>query len=357
MKPSLSIKVAVTAVSVLLLSSSLVGCNKVQSEENELVIKPVKTIQVPEVSKVNFNSYIANIDATERASLSFQVSGEIDRVQVRMGEVVKKGQLLALLDQTDYQVAVEAAQAQYDLASAQYVRAKELFEKNLISADLYDQRQNNFVTAQVEQQQAKTNLGYTKLIAPYDGVVSMVFGKQAQVVGSSQPILNIVDDANMDATFSIPVSQLENRDLSEFLTSPMWVVMDSHQAIQIPAKFKEISTQPNTDTNSYQATVSISSNGEMNLLPGMTAQVKVLKPNKDLGIDVSESAWLEKGQEFGKLWRYEPETKTVEKVKVALNEQGQIISGVSAGDQLIAAGANALVEGQQVKTWTREGGI
>jgi len=357
MKPSLSIKWIFSVAAVLALTSTLSGFNKVQSEETDLVIKPVKTIQVPELAELNYDSFIANIDATERASLSFQVSGEVELIPVRMGQEVRKGELLAKLDPTDYQVAMDAAKAQYELSKSQYERSKELFSKKLISTDSHDQAKNAYTAADVAYQQAATNLGYTKLYAPYDGVVSMVFSKQSQIVADKQTVLNIVDDKQMDATFSIPVSKLQTQTLNELSGSTMWVVMDSHQSIQIPAVFKEISTQPNQDTNSYQAIVSIDQVDGINLLPGMTAQVNISRPNQDLGLVLTESAWINKSETEGELWMLQPNDLTVSKIKVSLNQEGQVIGGVSAGDQLVVAGANTLVEGQKVTTWKREGGI
>ena len=104
----------------LLLAGSLSGCNKVQSEENVQVVKPVKLFEIPQQTDIEFDSFIAKVDATDRAALSFQVGGDIEVFDVRMGEEVKKGQVLAVLDATDYRIAVDAAQAKFDLANSQY---------------------------------------------------------------------------------------------------------------------------------------------------------------------------------------------------------------------------------------------
>ncbi|KDN27232.1 acriflavin resistance protein [Vibrio fortis] len=351
------VKTLGAVVAVILLASSLTGCNKVQSEENELVIKPVKLLEIPKQTNIELDSYIAKVDATDRAALSFQVGGQIDNFAVRMGQDVKKGETLVVLDSTDFRIALDAAQAKYDLANSQYQQASELYAKKLVSTDYYDQAVNNYTAAGVELEQAKTNLGYTKLVAPFDGVVSMVFGKQHQVIGEKQPVLNILNHRAMDVTFSVPVAKLEDRSISDFVQSNMWVVMDSHRGIRIPTRFKEISTQPDEDTNSYQAVVSIQKPTELNLLSGMTAQVEVQKSTDEKGIGIVDSAWVTKEETRGELWRYDPVSQMISKVTVALNENGRVVGGLMGGDLIVEAGVDALVDGQQVKAWTREGGI
>ncbi|MGO2318385.1 MAG: efflux RND transporter periplasmic adaptor subunit [Vibrio toranzoniae] len=345
------------ALTTLLLAGYLAGCDKVQSEENVQVVKPVKLFKVPLQTDVGLDNFIAKIDATDRAALSFNVGGEIETFFVRMGQEVKKGQVLAVLDATDFRIAVDAAQAKFDLANSQYKQASELYSKKLVSTDYYDQAVNTFTAAQVELDQAKTNLGYTTLVAPFDGVVSMVFGKQYQLIAEKQPVLNILNHSEMDVTFSIPVSKLEDRSVQDLISSNMWVVMDSHRGIRIPTRFKEISTQPDEDTNSFQAVVSIKKPEDIKLLSGMTAQVEVEKSKPDNGVGIVDSAWLNKQADHGELWRYDPESQLISKVKVTLDNQGNVIDGLSSGDLIVEAGVGGLSDGQQVKAWLREGGI
>jgi RND family efflux transporter MFP subunit len=345
------------AFAALLLAGSMTGCNKVQSEETVQVVKPVKLFEIPQQTDIELDSFIAKVDATDRAALSFQVGGDIETFSVRMGQEVKKGQVLAVLDATDYRIAVDAAQAKFDLANSQYKQASELYSKKLVSTDYYDQAVNTFTAAEVELDQAQTNFGYTTLVAPFDGVVAMVFGKQYQLIAEKQPILNLLNHSEMDVTFSIPVSKLEDRSIQDLTNSNMWVVMDSHRGIRIPTRFKEISTQPDEDTNSYQAVVSIEKPKGINLLSGMTAQVEVQKNRSYYGIGIVDSAWLSKEADQGELWRYNPESQLISKVQVTLDEQGKVIDGLSSGDLIVEAGVDALSDGQQVKAWLREGGI
>ncbi len=345
------------AVVTLSLSTLLTGCNKAISEPAEPLIKPVKLLAVKDLTVDDSDAFLARIDATYRAQLSFQVGGEVEKLLVRMGQGVEKGEVLATLDPKDLQLALDAAQAQYALAKTQWERAKSLHSKKLISTDSYDQNETQYKAALASFEQAKTDLSYTKIQAPFDGVVSYTYVKPYQVVGEKQEILNLIDNTTLDVSFTLPVSYAESVSLSALKNAEMWVTMDSEPSKRIPGKFKEISTQPNIDTNSYEAIVTITRPTDRNLLTGMTGQVHIAKQNKSNAMTLPTSAWVNKQESQGEVWVMDSSTQQVNKVTLSLNESGAIESGLDNNDYVVIAGVERLVEGQVVKAWIREEGI
>lgn len=289
--------------------------------------------------------------------MSFQVGGEVEKLLVRMGQGVEKGEVLATLDPKDLQLALDAAQAQYALAKTQWERAKSLYSKKLISTDSYDQKETQYKAALASFEQAKTDLSYTKIQAPFDGVVSYTYVKPYQVVGEKQEILNLIDNTTLDVSFTLPVSYAESVSLSALKNAEMWVTMDSEPSKRIPGKFKEISTQPNIDTNSYEAIVTITRPTDRNLLTGMTGQVHIAKQSKSNAMTLPTSAWVNKQESQGEVWVMDSSTQQVNKVTLSLNESGAIESGLDNNDYVVIAGVERLVEGQVVKAWIREEGI
>lgn len=345
------------AVVTLSLSTLLTGCNKAISEPAEPLIKPVKLLAVKDLTVDDSDAFLARIDATYRAQLSFQVGGEVEKLLVRMGQGVEKGEVLATLDPKDLQLALDAAQAQYALAKTQWERAKSLYSKKLISTDSYDQKETQYKAALASFEQAKTDLSYTKIQAPFDGVVSYTYVKPYQVVGEKQEILNLIDNTTLDVSFTLPVSYAESVSLSALKNAEMWVTMDSEPSKRIPGKFKEISTQPNIDINSYEAIVTITRPTDRNLLTGMTGQVHIAKQNKSNAMTLPTSAWVNKQESQGEVWVMDSSTQQVSKVTLSLNESGAIESGLDNNDYVVIAGVERLVEGQVVKAWIREEGI
>ncbi|WP_375748186.1 efflux RND transporter periplasmic adaptor subunit [Vibrio sp. HN007] len=335
----------------------LSGCNPANSEPQQEIIKPVKLYQIPAFTGDGYDAFLAEVDAGERSQLSFQVPGVIENLKVHEGQKVKKDEILASLDPNDYQLALDASQAQFELAETRYERDKQLFDKKLISADAYDQSETSYKAAIANLEEAKTDLSYTNIKAPFDGIVSLSFVKTHQFVGAKQPILNIINNEQLDINISIPVPYVDRVGIAALREGNYAVVFDVHSEVMIPAAFKEMSTQPNSDTNSYNATVSIIRPDAMNILTGMTGQVLLANTREAKPIQLPAGAWISREEGKGTVWLFESQSNTVKAVELLLDDSGFVTDGLNAGDFVIIAGAKDLNEGQVVRAWTREGGI
>jgi RND family efflux transporter MFP subunit len=321
------------------------------------VVKPVKLFQVPSITTSGYDAFLAEVDAGQRSQLSFQIPGVIEQLNVREGQRVKRGDVLAVLDAKDYQLAVDAAQAQYDLAKTRYKRDKLLFGKKLISADSFDRTETAYKASIANLDTARTDLAYTQIKAPFSGLVSLRFVTPYQFIGAKQPVLNIINNDQLDVNIVLPVPYVESVGIGELRQRQFAVVFDMYSAVVIPAQFKEMSTQPNPDTNSYSATLSIKRPQSLNVLKGMTGQVLIAHDRSGDGLRLPEGAWIAKTGAQGEVWRLNSETQMLERVVVTLNEFGAVVAGLNAGDNVVSAGAKGLVEGQIVRAWTRERGI
>ena len=248
----------VRVAALVLLGSILAGCNQANSEITEEVIKPVKLLEIPMPANQASNAFPGKLEATQRAQLSFQVPGEIEQLTVRVGQRVEQGQVLAVLDDQDYRLAFDAKLAEFELAQSQFQRAKQLYGKKLISTDQFDQRETAFKAAAANLEQAKTDVEHTLIKAPFNGVVSLKFVNQNQFVGANQAVMNIQNVDEMDVSFNLPVPFVKKSSLSAIRQTAVWVEMDNHPAQPILAEFKELSTKPDADTNSYTAKVTLS---------------------------------------------------------------------------------------------------
>ncbi|MDN3685923.1 hypothetical protein QW180_29760 [Vibrio sinaloensis] len=137
--------------------------------------------------------------------------------------------------------------------------------------------------------------------------------------------------------------------------APLSVTMDNHRNVVIPAQFKEISTQPDQDTNSYTASVTIERPADLNLLPGMTGQVRLQNGDKKTKVSVLLIRHGSIKQTLPESCSYlTKNTSTISQVRVEFDAQGRVISGLNSGDLVVEAGVDRLVTGQRVKAWEKK---
>lgn len=145
---------------------ALFGC---EQEQPEIIpqIRAIKTITVTDVASGQIRKYPGVVQATDTSALSFQVGGNVRHVNVKLGDQVKKGRVLAVLDKRPFQLDVQAARADLDKERANLTqkrqereRQRKLFSKGWIAKAKLDQVQRGYETAisQVNYARSKLNL-------------------------------------------------------------------------------------------------------------------------------------------------------------------------------------------------------
>jgi RND family efflux transporter MFP subunit len=161
-------KVAVFAVVIALLA----GCNNPKTEETkgDQRIK-VKTTTVQSVTN-NFSfGYSGTIEASQVIPLSFKTIGTVDKINVEVGDVVRKGQLLATLDDSDLQNIYNTMLAKYQQAEDAYNRLKQVYDEGSLPEIKWVEMKSNYEQAKSALDLSKNNLDKCKLLAPVDGIV------------------------------------------------------------------------------------------------------------------------------------------------------------------------------------------
>ena len=274
-----------------------------------------------------------------------------------MGNEVAAGELLVELDDSDYQLNVDAKEAQFQLQKMKLQRAQTLFEKRLISSDDFDQTKTAFKTAQANLEQAQTELSYTQLYAPYSGIVSLTHAKKYQYVNAQQVVLNLQNNQQFDVTFSLPIPMAQRIDSAYLDTHPVWLVLDNFRQHKLSVNFKEITTDPSSETNSYKVTMLINKPEQLNIISGMPGKILVAKDPTNKGLQLPDGAIISKQNGSAKIWLYQADTGIINAITVQIDERNHILSGLNSGDWIVSAGAKDLSQGQSVRAWEREGGI
>jgi len=315
---------------------------------------PVKVLTAYTAAEVP--QFPARVEAGESALLAFRVAGQIQALSVRMGDTVEPGQVLAELDPTDYRLKLEARQAEFDLAQLGAERAATLYDKKLISEDQFDTAQTLLATSRAKLEQAKEQLSFCQLKAPFGGNIAFTYAMPSEVVGPQQAVINLQDTSSLEIHFNLPPRYqplLNADDRATFLVSLALL-----PGVQLQAQYKEAGMRPDPDTNSYPVTLTVAGGGGLSLWPGMPAQVQLQHPTLFAGKWVPPAeALFERSGDSAHVWRIDDDTLTISRVAVQLDAAGVLLGGLEPGDRIVAAGVDRLSEGQKVRAWVREGGL
>ncbi len=275
------------------------------------------------------------------------------------------------LDDADQRLRLRDRQASYDLANAQFKRIAQLLERQMISRAEYDQRKATLDSASAALSLARQELEYTSILAPFDAVVASTHVDNFQVVQAKQPVVTLQSGNQLDVLFQMPENLLTNlRSREENRDYHPSVILDSLPGREFEAVYKEHSTQPDPKTLTYQVTLSMPRPEGLNLLPGMSATVKVdlAQVSRDLGSRLLvpvEAVFSpdDSGPEVKQVW-VAREQDGVLRLTARQVEVGQlsrnsieVLSGIEPGEQIVAVGGAELEEGQAVRPWVRERGL
>jgi RND family efflux transporter MFP subunit len=203
-------------LTLILIAGTVVSCGKKPPEEKKPQI--VFVTKIHNGNTVYERRFTGSITPRVESELSFRVGGKIISRKVDVGQHVKQGQLIAELDSRDYQLAVSSATNQHraaDIEAGQAISDAERFKR--LSAD------GSMAKADLERQQAKSDalnekakqaseqlelarnrVGYTRLVAPYDGVVTAIRFEAGQVVSDGQGVLTFAKNDELEVTVDVP---------------------------------------------------------------------------------------------------------------------------------------------------------
>jgi membrane fusion protein, multidrug efflux system len=180
---------------------------------------PAQASSSPEAQKARVSGAIV---AAKQGQASFQVAGHIEKTMVNVGDRVKKGQVLASLDNSDYvlrgkiaKVQVEQAQIALEQARRDMERENQLKREGATTQANFERVSNQLASAQLaltqaqlNQQQLQDQVGDTQLVASYDGVISRRLKVEGEWVGVGNPVFEVSGSGEVEVSLRMPESLL-----------------------------------------------------------------------------------------------------------------------------------------------------
>ncbi|MCK3684822.1 efflux RND transporter periplasmic adaptor subunit [Maribellus sp. YY47] len=325
------------------------GCKSSTGEAP--LAETIKNVKVETVSNgVVQNSMTLNGKIKEKSltSLSFRVGGPLASLKVKQGDFVREGQVIAEIDKRDYQLQLETSKARLEQVEGEYSRYKQLVEQKKIPENTFEKIKSGYLMAQTAFENAQNQLRDTELKAPFSGYIFEKFVENYQTVGAGTPIVSIIDNSHLEVVVSVSESQV-NRVKND---KESYVNIANAGVNQLPVELLSVGEKAKSD-GLYEVKFSFVNKSDLQVAPGMTAEVTINCQAEENQLSVAQSAiFHEKTSTY--VWIYNPSSGKVEKreVKVTLdgtNGRINVSSGLNNGEQVVTAGVHYLVEGQKVK--------
>ena len=152
------------------------------------------------------------VKAAQDISLAFRVSGTIRKIYVEDGARVREGQLLAELDPTDYQVQLDATEAEYKQVKAEAERVMALYKENGTTPNVNDKAVYGLKQITAKYQHHKDQLEYTRLYAPFSGFVQKKLFDAHETIGAGMPVISMVSAGIPEVEINLPAADYIRRD-------------------------------------------------------------------------------------------------------------------------------------------------
>lgn len=365
-------------ISVTLMCIILFSCEEKTVEATKR-IRPVKYAKVTSSSQVEKHTFSGVVKAQNETNLSFKVGGKLVEVNFKSGDRIRKGQLLARIDPTDYSLQTNQAISQKDgsvanaraadvqliAAQASYDRLSKLYENNSISLNEYQQSkasldaakaQYEAATSQVELtnqqiQAANNQVIYTRLVSPMDGVITAINVEANEVVNAGSIVATLSSVGRPEIEVGIPevfIARIaQGQQVSTALPSTL--------GESFVGKVKQVAYSAG-NSPTYPVIVELDKATE-NIRPGMAAKSTFFfdKMNQDTIIIAPIAAVGEdsNGNYVFVLKKKQEGTYSVEKTDVKIRnlvaEGFEVMSGLSQNDLVVTAGLQSLMSGLEVK--------
>ncbi|WLR95766.1 efflux RND transporter periplasmic adaptor subunit [Shinella zoogloeoides] len=303
-------------------------------------------------------SFTGTIAARVQSDLGFRVPGKIVERLVNIGEGVKAGQPLMKIDGTDLRLAqtakrnaVAAAQATYVQAVSDERRFAALLKTNAASTQQYERAKAMLDTATAQLAAAKAEAAvaeneatYTVLLADVDGTIVETLGEPGQVVAAGQIVVKLAKAGAREALIWMPENL--RPELGATAQASIYGRGTDNNAV-----LRQISASADPQTRTYETRWVLQAAAADAPL-GATVTIKIANKEALAHAEIPVGSILDDGNRTG-AWVVDEKASSVHfrPVKVErLSEDVVIVSGLKAGESVVALGAHLLTDGEKIRT-------
>jgi RND family efflux transporter MFP subunit len=342
-------------VATVIAALGLAGCEK--SENDARTSPPVVMTAVAKPAEETERAFTGTVSARVQSNLGFRVPGKVEERLVDTGQTVHVGQKLMRIDRTDLSLAitaqentVAAAKAALVQATADEARDRDLLAKGWTPRQKWDASKRTLDSAKAQLAAAEAQAGvarnqgdYSVLLADADGVVMETLAEPGQVIAAGQTVIRLAHAGPREASVNLPEAM--HPALGSMAEANLYGSPDTRS----PARLRQLSDVADPMTRTFEARF-VLSGAATNAPLGGTVTIHLPTAQTEAGVAVPLGALVNDGTRTG-VWLLHGDGVSFQPVQIGqIGEETAILTkGLTAGEAVVALGAQFLHEGQRVR--------
>jgi RND family efflux transporter MFP subunit len=362
-----------TSLLIVVLSGGLSGCSNDHRDVSTPpeTVNNVSVIVAQKTTVPDWLEAVGTVRATQTSQVSSQAMGNIVEIRAHEGDRVQSGQVLAIIDDAQPRSAddqataavtaaekeVSAADSDLALAGATLKRYQQLFEKKSVSPQEFDEIKARYQSAEARRDmaragqaaanaaltQARTSLGYTRIRAPFAGVVTEKKADAGMLASPGMPLFTIEDTRNYRLEATVDESDIRLIDVGQ--VAP--VTIDALENTQLSGKVVQI--VPAADPASRSFLVKVELPADAHLRSGLFGRARFARGERP-ALLIPRTSVVERGQLQGVYVLDANQIAGLRYVTLgkSAGEQVEVLSGLQDGDKLVAAPGDRELGGKRI---------
>jgi membrane fusion protein, multidrug efflux system len=341
----IAIAILLIAVLILRLSANFKKVNATKNVSTDLQYVSVKVTPVKMLSLDGDLRLVGRMEAFFEVDVATETSGTITGLDAILGQVKPMGSVIAVIDNTLRNLAVQKARSSKERLEKDLGRYKNLFAGGSITEQQLDDAQKAYDDAVILLKQAEKEFLDATVRAPFSGTIINKYVEQGEYINTGNPIVKMIDISRLKIKLSVSESNVYKLKSGENAT----VSTDVYPDVTIPGKITFISAKGD-DAHNYPVEIEIPNNSEHPLRAGTFATVSIKIPAQGKAYYIPRSSLI--GSIANAEVYVAENNKAFRKKIVVADGNGdylRVISGLNADDQVIVSGQINLSDNREIK--------
>ena len=332
--------------------AGLSGCGADSTVEASPAVRPARLITVGAGDHSAPSQFVGKVAPAHTVELGFEIDGTLQRLPLPEGSLVKAGDIIAQLDPERFELALESARADHELAEKTLSRVESLKASGTVSQAELDEAVARAKLTGLAVETAQTDLDDTLLRAPFAGQLTKRLAENFSPVARLSPVIRLAPVERIEVVIGVPEQLMARLNPASLSKAAVRFTADPDRLFE--AQWLGYEAEASRDTQTYDVRFSLTDTPPWPVLPGMTATVLLsMATSSDTVIQLPLSAMQSDAAGNFFVWTVERETSQVTKRPVEVGVPGRekvpVLAGLQLGEQVVAAGGAWLYDGMRVR--------